>query len=167
MVADHQDAWTHYPKEPVGAVFLRRTGPSAVQALQVVCPHAGCFVAYDPQKKSYFCPCHSASFDGDGKRNGSDCPSPRDMDTLEVEAPRPRDLGQLPEVPHRHRSEDCRNMKALIGWIDDRIGLFSAVDRQLDRPLPGGPSLALRASRHAAVRLPRGSDHRTGAVGLV
>jgi Rieske Fe-S protein len=42
-------------------------------------------VVYDPQKKGFFCPCHSASFDRDGKRSGSDCPSPRDMDTLEVE----------------------------------------------------------------------------------
>jgi ubiquinol-cytochrome c reductase cytochrome b subunit len=31
-------------------------------------------------------------------------------------------------------------MKALMGWIDDRIGLPSAVDRQLSRRLPGGPS---------------------------
>jgi ubiquinol-cytochrome c reductase cytochrome b subunit len=31
-------------------------------------------------------------------------------------------------------------MKALIGWIDDRIGLVSAMDRQLDRPLKGGAS---------------------------
>ena len=85
VVADHRDAWTHYPKEPIGAVFLRRTGENQVQALQVVCPHAGCFVVYDPEKKGYFCPCHSASFDRDGKRGGSDCPSPRDMDTLEVE----------------------------------------------------------------------------------
>jgi menaquinol-cytochrome c reductase iron-sulfur subunit len=85
VVADHRDAWTHYPKQPVGAVFLRRTGEKQVQALQVICPHAGCFVVHDPEKKGFFCPCHSASFDLDGKRNGSDCPSPRDMDTLEVE----------------------------------------------------------------------------------
>ena len=85
VVDDHRDAWTHYPKEPIGAVFLRRSGENQVQAMQVVCPHAGCFVVYDPQTKGFFCPCHSASFDGNGKRNGNDCPSPRDLDALEVE----------------------------------------------------------------------------------
>jgi menaquinol-cytochrome c reductase iron-sulfur subunit len=85
VVADHSDAWTHYPKEPIGSVFLRRHGLNQVQALQVVCPHAGCFVVHDAQKNGFFCPCHSASFDLDGKRIGAVCPSPRDMDSLEVE----------------------------------------------------------------------------------
>ncbi len=85
VVADHSDAWTHYPKEPIGSVFLRRRGPGQVQALQVVCPHAGCCVVHDAQKNGFFCPCHSASFDLDGKRTGTAGPSPRDLDTLEVE----------------------------------------------------------------------------------
>ena len=49
------------------------------------CPHAGGAVVYDAEKKGFYCPIHSARFDLDGKRIGGDCPSPRDMDTLEVE----------------------------------------------------------------------------------
>lgn len=62
-------------------------GKVKVEALQVVCPHAGCAIAYEPGEKGgrFFCPCHSASFDLEGKRNQAASPSPRDMDSLAVE----------------------------------------------------------------------------------
>ena len=53
--------------------------------MQVICPHAGCSINYDAAGHKYFCPCHSASFDLAGKRTDSTSPSPRDMDSLEVE----------------------------------------------------------------------------------
>jgi menaquinol-cytochrome c reductase iron-sulfur subunit len=86
VIADRTDAWNRYPAEPVGAVFLRRTG-SEVQALQVICPHAGCSINFEGSGASgkFFCPCHSASFDPSGKRMDQTSPSPRDMDSLEVE----------------------------------------------------------------------------------
>jgi Rieske Fe-S protein len=86
VIADRTDAWNHYPKEPIGAVFLRRVGKK-VDALQVVCPHAGCSINFDASAKGgkFFCPCHAASFDLAGKRTDATSPSPRDMDTLEVE----------------------------------------------------------------------------------
>jgi menaquinol-cytochrome c reductase iron-sulfur subunit len=86
VIADRTDAWNRYPAEPVGAVFLRRTG-SEVQALQVICPHAGCSINFEGSAASgkFFCPCHSASFDLTGKRMDQTSPSPRDMDALEVE----------------------------------------------------------------------------------
>jgi len=85
VIMDRTDAWNKFPKEPVGAVFLRRTGETQVEAIHVVCPHAGCFVQYDAEKNIFFCPCHSASFDLTGKRLDETSPSPRDLDTLEVE----------------------------------------------------------------------------------
>jgi menaquinol-cytochrome c reductase iron-sulfur subunit len=86
VIADRIDAWTHYPAEPVGAVFLWRVGDE-VKALQVVCPHAGCSINYQslPQGGEFFCPCHAASFDLAGKRTQATSPSPRDMDALEAE----------------------------------------------------------------------------------
>jgi menaquinol-cytochrome c reductase iron-sulfur subunit len=86
VVADRSDAWSTYSAESIGAVFLRRTGEN-VQALQVICPHAGCSINFEGSGSSgkFFCPCHSASFDLDGKRMDTTSPSPRDMDTLEVE----------------------------------------------------------------------------------
>jgi menaquinol-cytochrome c reductase iron-sulfur subunit len=85
VVADRRDAWNRYPAEPIGAVFLRRTSERQVEALQVICPHAGCFVAYDPATGGFFCPCHAARFDTAGRRADQQSISPRDMDVLEVE----------------------------------------------------------------------------------
>ena len=86
VIADRVDAWNRYPAEPVGAVFLRRTGGDVV-AMQVICPHAGCSINFEGSGASgkFFCPCHAASFDTAGKRMDQTSPSPRDMDTLDVE----------------------------------------------------------------------------------
>jgi menaquinol-cytochrome c reductase iron-sulfur subunit len=86
VIADRTDAWNTYPAEPIGAVFLRRTG-NKVEALQVICPHAGCSINFEGSAKQgkFFCPCHAASFDLSGKRTDATSPSPRNMDSLEVE----------------------------------------------------------------------------------
>lgn len=82
--ADRVDAWTTYANTPVGAVYLRRT-PDGVTALNVVCPHAGCFVGVTPDKSRFACPCHNSSFALDGEVNDPSSPSPRAMDSLDVE----------------------------------------------------------------------------------
>ncbi len=84
VIADRSDAWSRFTAEAIGAVFLRRSGGD-VTALQVICPHAGCSINYDATGRRYFCPCHAASFDLSGKRTDETSPSPRDMDSLEVE----------------------------------------------------------------------------------
>lgn len=81
---DRVDAWTTYANTPVGAVYLRRT-PEGVAALNAVCPHAGCFVGLAPNRERFACPCHRSSFDLDGVVNDPASPSPRAMDSLEVE----------------------------------------------------------------------------------
>ena len=91
VIADRTDAWSRFPAEPIGAVFLRRSG-GGVTALQVICPHAGCSINYDAAGRKYFCPCHAASFDIAGKRTDATSPSPRNMDTLEVDI---RDKNQV------------------------------------------------------------------------
>lgn len=85
VIADRSDAWNRYPAEPIGAVFLRRIGEKEIVALHVICPHAGCFVGFDPKSNGFFCPCHAAKFDIEGKRSDQSSMSPRDLDTLEVE----------------------------------------------------------------------------------
>ena len=82
--ADRTDAWATYADTPVGAVYLRRTGDD-VLALNVVCPHAGCFVGVADEGSGFACPCHRSSFDLDGVVDDPASPSPRDMDELEVE----------------------------------------------------------------------------------
>ncbi|MDA0837534.1 MAG: Rieske 2Fe-2S domain-containing protein [Planctomycetota bacterium] len=82
VVADRVDAWNKYPNVPIGAVFLRRTTETEVQAFNVVCPHLGC--AIDQKGEHYFCPCHNSTFSLDGTVNDPS-PSPRGMDALQVE----------------------------------------------------------------------------------
>lgn len=84
--SDRVDAWNRFADEPIGAVYLRRTSDDRVEALNVVCPHAGCFVDFIDERMVYQCPCHDSSFEPDGVRiNPRHCPSPRDLDSLEVE----------------------------------------------------------------------------------
>jgi menaquinol-cytochrome c reductase iron-sulfur subunit len=81
VVAEHVDAWNR-SLEPVGAVFLRRKpGEATPECLSATCPHAGCFVGYDPQTNRFKCPCHNSAFDVDGQII-QPSPSPRAMDTL-------------------------------------------------------------------------------------
>ncbi|MCX5772583.1 MAG: Rieske (2Fe-2S) protein [Candidatus Hydrogenedentes bacterium] len=87
LIADRIDAWNRFANEPIGAVYLRRLPAGQLQALQAICPHAGCSINYEgaAQGGKFFCPCHGASFDLAGQRTDSTSPSPRDMDALEVE----------------------------------------------------------------------------------
>ena len=84
VVKDRVDAWSTHRQLPVGAVYLRRSGDS-VEALNVVCPHAGCFVNVSADRSRFVCPCHKSSFDLSGAVNDPASPSPRDMDALDVE----------------------------------------------------------------------------------
>ena len=89
VIAEKRNAWT-FSREPVGAVYLRLLPNGEVQALHVVCPHAGCAIEYRAtgaggENPQFVCPCHLAHFDLSGKRLDKVSPSPRDMDTLRVE----------------------------------------------------------------------------------
>jgi menaquinol-cytochrome c reductase iron-sulfur subunit len=78
IVADRHDAWTLERSVELGSVWLVRHGDQ-VNALSSVCPHLGCSVNAVPED-GFSCPCHTSSFDPEGKRTGG--PSPRDMDSL-------------------------------------------------------------------------------------
>jgi menaquinol-cytochrome c reductase iron-sulfur subunit len=86
VVADREDAWTRYPAQRVGAVYLvRKAGEKTPTAFTAKCPHAGCFIGYTPGEDAFKCPCHTSSFNLDGTRVRGDAEvSPRDMDTLPV-----------------------------------------------------------------------------------
>jgi Rieske Fe-S protein len=83
VIADLKDAWNLEPNQPVGAVYLRSEG-GKIECWSAICPHAGCFVAFSAERKCFQCPCHTSSFELDGKRI-LPSPSPRDMDQLKVD----------------------------------------------------------------------------------
>jgi len=85
IISNHVDAWNRYSDVPIGAVYLRRTAGDKVEALNVVCPHAGCFVDFVPSRAGFFCPCHNSIFGLDGKIADPRSPAPRAMDSLPVE----------------------------------------------------------------------------------
>lgn len=83
VVSSLTDAWTRYPRVPIGAVYLRRTRekPEEVQALHPTCPHLGCFVNARADG-TYHCPCHDSDFQADGAIGNPRSPSPRGLDRL-------------------------------------------------------------------------------------
>lgn len=82
VVADKVDAWNRFPKQPIGTVYLRKVAPDQVLALNSTCPHLGCTVDFKSAGGMFFCPCHTSSFDLDGKKL-NEIP-PRPMDSLET-----------------------------------------------------------------------------------
>lgn len=76
------DAWTRFDKVALGAIWLVRSG-SSVTAFSTVCPHAGCFVDWEPEKQRFACPCHGSTFAKEGACTGG--PSPRALDALDAE----------------------------------------------------------------------------------
>lgn len=85
VLATKVDAWNRTPNVPIGAVYLQRFKDGQVRALNVVCPHAGCFVDFRPAQGHYHCPCHDSTFATDGKVLDPKSPSPRPLDDLKVE----------------------------------------------------------------------------------
>jgi menaquinol-cytochrome c reductase iron-sulfur subunit len=87
VIEQREDAWSRYPAEPIGAVYVvRQPGSRELTAFTATCPHAGCFVGYSPGDDKFVCPCHTSAFRFDGTRIGGDqSVSPRDMDMIDVE----------------------------------------------------------------------------------
>jgi len=81
VIADEKDAYTITRDQLLGSLWLVRKGDQ-VKALSAVCPHLGCSIDLDADKKSYFCPCHVSKFSLAGDAVSG--PSPRAMDPLEV-----------------------------------------------------------------------------------
>lgn len=74
------DGWRRAVSER--AVYITKDPRGQVQVLSSVCPHLGCTVPWNRDKKQFICPCHTAIFSPDGARIAG--PALRGMDTLET-----------------------------------------------------------------------------------
>jgi Rieske Fe-S protein len=85
VTKEAEDAWTHFPAQRVGVVFLSRSNkdPNSVTAFSATCPHLGCAVEYDAANSRFECPCHKSGFAKDGEKLFG--PSRRGLDVLNVE----------------------------------------------------------------------------------
>jgi menaquinol-cytochrome c reductase iron-sulfur subunit len=84
IITERRDAWTEFPAQAIGAVFLLRKSESEVVAFNASCPHLGCAVEFREEKHAFYCPCHDSTFAQDGEVVGSS-PSRRGLDTLQVD----------------------------------------------------------------------------------
>src|SRR6202165_2094191 len=71
------DGWRKAVSEK--AVYVTKDSQGRLQVLTSICPHLGCTVPWNKEKKQFVCPCHGATFSPDGTRVGG--PSLRGMDT--------------------------------------------------------------------------------------
>lgn len=82
-VGDQQDAWLRLDRVTVGSCWLVRAGDTVpVRAFSTVCPHLGCAIDFNGDKRQFDCPCHGSSFDLDGRCLSG--PAPRGLDELDV-----------------------------------------------------------------------------------
>ena len=117
VVTESVDAWTKYPDQRVGSVYLiRNPGEAEPTALTAKCPHAGCFIGYKPGDDLFRCPCHTSTFHLDGSRAQGDAEvAPRGMDHLPVE------IRSVAAADNKQVSE------VWIEFIDFQTGLKKAV----------------------------------------
>ena len=74
------DGWRKATSEK--AVYITKDQQGQLRVLTSVCPHLGCTVPWNKEKKQFICPCHGAMFTPDGSRISG--PSQRGMDTLQT-----------------------------------------------------------------------------------
>jgi menaquinol-cytochrome c reductase iron-sulfur subunit len=74
------DGWRKAVSEK--AVYVTKDGQGQLRVLSSICPHLGCTVPWNKDKKEFVCPCHGATFAPDGTRVSG--PSLRGMDALET-----------------------------------------------------------------------------------
>ena len=73
------DGWRKTISEK--AVYITKDQRGQLCVLSSICPHLGCTVPWNKEKKQFICPCHGGTFAEDGSRVSG--PSQRGMDTLE------------------------------------------------------------------------------------
>jgi Rieske Fe-S protein len=85
-----RDAWTLYPNDVLGRVWVRRIKPGkeadSYVVLSTICPHLGCSVNMNDNwatNPGFTCPCHVGQFTPDGVYVAG--PPPRGMDKFEFE----------------------------------------------------------------------------------
>ncbi len=77
---EQMDGWRKAISEKV--VYVTKDSQGQLRVLSSICPHLGCTVPWDEEKKAFVCPCHDSIFAADGVRVSG--PSLRGMDTLET-----------------------------------------------------------------------------------
>ncbi len=70
-------------KDLTGRKIILVNSDKGLKALSTTCTHLGCQTYWEPKNTRFFCPCHEAVFDVEGKVVSG--PPPRPLDTFDVE----------------------------------------------------------------------------------
>jgi ubiquinol-cytochrome c reductase cytochrome b subunit len=62
------------------SIWIIKRSPMEISIYSPICPHLGCHYDWNPQSKTFICPCHGSVYSIDGKVLGG--PAPRPLDTL-------------------------------------------------------------------------------------
>lgn len=79
VIGEERDAFTVAKDQMLGAIWVIREDEK-VRAMSASCPHLGCGIELNDDKKSFNCPCHASRFALSGAPETG--PSPRAMDAL-------------------------------------------------------------------------------------
>jgi cytochrome b6-f complex iron-sulfur subunit len=69
-----------------GVLFRGEEG--SMKAFSLVCTHLACTVAWNPEKKNFYCPCHEGLFDAEGHVISGPPPAPLERFKVEVKGDR-------------------------------------------------------------------------------
>jgi Rieske Fe-S protein len=75
-----RDGWVSAQNVVLGAAFLRKR--DTIEAVSAVCPHLGCAVGWQSDKKHFLCACHDSVFGENGDKGSG--PAARGLDPLPV-----------------------------------------------------------------------------------
>ena len=111
------------------AVWLRRIGEIEFIAFGLNCTHLGCPVNWRAEAELFLCPCHGGVYYADGTVAGG--PPPRRLGQYDVRIAN----GARVEILTRPLTF-THGMRRVFGWLDDRLGLTSAVKPLIEHPVP-------------------------------
>jgi menaquinol-cytochrome c reductase iron-sulfur subunit len=60
------DGWRKTVSEKI--VYITKDQQNQLLVLTSICPHLGCTVPWNKEKKQFICPCHGGTFSADGSR---------------------------------------------------------------------------------------------------
>ncbi len=153
-----RDGWRETESQPL--IYIIKKGDK-LSALSAVCPHLGCTVPWDADRKEFVCPCHGGTFSPDGKRLSG--PPRRSIGIAANQDFWGKAVGEIPGVSPRCIEQGSHHLKEgekastdtktepaskpgasarLWTWLDQRTGVDRALRRSLDEPIPGGARLA-------------------------
>jgi quinol---cytochrome c reductase iron-sulfur subunit, bacillus type len=80
ITIEQRDGWRKVLSEK--AIYVVKGSDARPRVLSAVCPHLGCSIGWNEDRRQFVCPCHNGTFAPDGTLLAG--PPPRGMDELDA-----------------------------------------------------------------------------------